>query len=92
MYVNGIEDMLFSIYVSAILRSIVCVFVTKNIRMPAGMITTNGQADRFKIQPMYALAFIAYGYEKEISTKYIKTFEADLFVFISKVTNMQERN
>ena len=47
MYVNGIEDMLFSIYVSAILRSIVCVFVTKNIRIPAGMITTNGQADRF---------------------------------------------
>ena len=44
-------------------------FVTKNIRIVAGMITTNGQADRFKIQPMYALAFIAYGYEKEINTK-----------------------
>ena len=33
------------------------------------MITTNDQADRFKIQPMYALTFIAYGYEKEINTK-----------------------
>ena len=44
-------------------------FVTKNIRIVAGMITTNGQADRFKIQPMYALTFIAYGYEKEINTK-----------------------
>ena len=41
---------------------------------------------------MYALAFKAYGYEKEINTELIKTFEADLFVFISKVTNMREVN
>ena len=34
-------------------------FVTMNIRILAGRITTNGQAGRFKIQPMYALAFIA---------------------------------
>ena len=34
-------------------------FETKNIRILAGMITTNGQADRFKIQPMYALAIVS---------------------------------